>query len=267
MWNWVSKLEELKGEPLAIITVTSVKGATPRDTGAKMILLRDGAFFGTIGGGNLEKQALEAGQEYLKEGKTGSQRYTLCESTGQCCGGVVEIFVETLHTNPEVYIFGAGHVGQALARTLAGTIFSVHLIDERKEWIESNQIPKEVTCHSSHWNSVVKKMNWNKENSYAVVMTYSHGIDLEIIQELIERPARYIGLIGSKGKWVDFQLKLGKNGASKESLQRVHCPVGIPSGGKTPQEIAISIATELIQDHYETAAALHKKKKSLVSVG
>lgn len=130
MWNWVDKLVELKNQPLALATIAHVKGSAPRNEGAKVIVLSDGTFFGTIGGGNLEKQVLEDAQRYLKEDRTQSIHYTLCESTGQCCGGVVDVLIEVLNMNPKVYIFGAGHVGQALCRTLVGTIFAVHAIDQ-----------------------------------------------------------------------------------------------------------------------------------------
>lgn len=235
-----------------MVTVTRVKGSAPREEGAKMIVLMDGKFYGTIGGGNLEQQALEDAQRALREDKTRAVEYKLCDATGQCCGGVVEMLIEVLNTNPQVYIFGAGHVGQALARTLVGTPFAIHLIDDRDEWIQSDKIPTAVTRHPCHWKEFVKNAIWNGEKTYAVVMTCSHPIDQEIISEITRLPAKYLGLIGSKNKWLDFQLHLGRRGSTREELQRVHCPIGVKSGGNAPQEIAISIAQELIKIYYES---------------
>lgn len=252
MWDWISKLAELKkeGRRAAVVTLARAQGSSPREEGAKMIVLEEGQFFGTIGGGALEKQALEDVQQCLKESKTRSFEYKLCTRTGQCCGGKVEILVEVLNNNPQVYIFGAGHVGQALCRTLSGTAFNIHVIDEREEWVESENIPGDCVRHRCGWKKFVETALWDAEKTYVMVMTCSHPTDKEIIAEIIKRPAKYIGLIGSKTKWLDFQLELGKNGADAEGLKRVRCPIGEKLAGKAPQEVAVSAAMELLKIYY-----------------
>jgi xanthine dehydrogenase accessory factor len=237
-------------QPLVIVTVVESKGSSPREPGAKMLVLPDGTFFGTIGGGNLEAQALEDALDCFEEGKSKSVEYLLCVKTGQCCGGVVQLMMEIVNDNPRLYIFGAGHVGQALASTLVGTPFSIHLIDERPEWIFSDKIPSEVIRHQIPWPEFVDKAHWSGEKSYVAVMTYSHPVDQAIIKEVLQRPAKYIGLIGSRTKWLDFQLKMGKEGIDTKLFSRVQCPIGKKMGGKAPQEVAISIAAELLRIHY-----------------
>ena len=150
MWDWIKKCSELEksGKDFALVTTTQVGGSTPREIGSKMIVLPDGAFFGTIGGGNLESQIIKAAQKCLNENKSSSLSFSLGAKTGQCCGGVVEIFIDVIQCRPKVFIFGAGHVGQNLANTLVGTPFKVHLIDTREEWIQHENLSPDVIKYS-----------------------------------------------------------------------------------------------------------------------
>ena len=144
MWNWLSKLEEFRaeeGRPVAAVTVTQVTGSTPREPGTKMLVLGDGTFFGTIGGGRLEQMAIADAIAALEEGKSKVIRYPLGAKTGQCCGGVTELFFEILNDGPQLIIFGAGHVARAVCRTMNGTAFQSRVIDEREDWVSSKAIP------------------------------------------------------------------------------------------------------------------------------
>ncbi|MBI4126297.1 MAG: xanthine dehydrogenase accessory protein XdhC [Deltaproteobacteria bacterium] len=254
MWNWLDKLTELKqqGTSCALVTIVENRGSSPREAGAKMVVLPDGTFFGTIGGGNLEHQALLDAKACLEERAPKRIRYVLCRKLGQCCGGVVEVFMDIMNTEPLAYIFGAGHVGQALARALSGTPFATHLIDDRVEWINADHLPADVARHESSWEAFVEKATWDDERTSAIVMTYSHDRDRNIIEAITKLPARFIGLIGSKNKWLEFQLRLRDKGISPEKLARVRCPIGLDIGGKSPQEVALSIAAELVQLHHQS---------------
>lgn len=249
--DWLSQLVQLRdqGTPHALVTVTHTTGSTPRDHGAKMIVTREGLFHGTIGGGKLEQLAIIDAIAALESGQSRFVRYPLCERSGQCCGGVTEMWMDVLGTGPSLYIFGAGHVGQAVARVADGTPFRVHVWDEREEWITSSALPSGVVRHRNPWRELMEQMKW--ENAYAVVMTHSHDLDRELIGDLVKRPAKYIGLIGSKSKWSRFQLRLSQSGITEEELERVECPIGVPlGGGKAPQEIGISFAARILKIHY-----------------
>ena len=161
--------------------------------------------------------------------------------------------METLNKNPSVHIFGAGHVSQALCRILVGTPFQIHVIDKRKEWLDAINISDSITKHPDRWQDFVNQTLWDAENIYVIIMTHSHPIDQEILFDIIGRPTKYIGLIGSHNKWLDFQLHFRNKGISKEQLKKVHCPIGLKLPGKAPQEIAISIAMELLSLHYEVS--------------
>jgi xanthine dehydrogenase accessory factor len=250
MWNWISKLEELRsqGAEVVAVTVTQCTGSTPRETGAKMLALRDGTFFGTIGGGHLEELALADARKCLDEEASRMIRYPLGAKTGQCCGGIVELLFEVINAGPRLYLFGAGHVGQAVCRTLIGTPFRVQVIDDREEWLR--QLPEGVARHDGDWDDLVKNAPFDERGTYVAVMTHRHDLDQEIIAQLVRRPARYLGLLGSKSKWERIRQRLLARGVTEAELSRVNCPMGIDIGGKSPQEVAISLASELLRIHY-----------------
>ncbi|RJS15988.1 xanthine dehydrogenase accessory protein XdhC [Corallococcus sp. H22C18031201] len=252
MWDWVRRLAEWsRGDaPFAVVTVTACQGSTPAEAGAKLLVRADGVFHGTVGGGHLEQLVLADARACLDSGKARAIRYPLGAKLGQCCGGVVDVFVEPVNHGPRLYLFGAGHVGQALCRTLEGTPFRVHLVDERPEWIRSERVPEGVVRHEEPWDTLVEQATWDARRTYVAVMTHRHDLDQDIIAHAIERPARYIGLIGSKTKWARFRQRLEARGVPPERLARVWCPMGLETGGKSPQEVAVSIAAGLLQVHH-----------------
>ena len=261
MWNWVELLELFRkqGRPLALVTVTQCTGSTPRETGAKMIVLGggepSGTFHGTIGGGHLEELAIKDALQCIVSSESRTIRYPLGAKTGQCCGGVVELLIEVMNTGPHLYLFGAGHVGQALCRTMVGTPFTVHAIDERAEWVMSERIPAEVIRHHEEWDDFARDAVWDPEKTYVAIMTHRHDLDQDIVEYLCREPAdskrvRYAGLIGSLSKWARFRQRLSQKGVTEERLARIKCPIGVDVGGKSPQEVAVSVAAELLKTHY-----------------
>ena len=256
MADWVRELHELteRGEPFAMATVIRCEGSTPREPGARMFVLEDGTIRGTIGGGQLEARACADALAALASGEPRSVIYPLCSRTGQCCGGRVEMWFEPVNCGPSLYVFGAGHVGQAVARVLAGTPFRVAVVDEREEWLNAPGLPAGVRRFKD-WRACVEGVRWSAEQSYAVVMTHSHDLDLEIVRRLLDEETRYLGLIGSRTKWNRFQEKLRYLGVEEWEWEKVNCPIGLPIGGKSPQEVAISLSAQLLKDHHSRLTA------------
>ncbi len=255
MWDWISKASELQsqGEVFAMVTLTSSKGSSPRDSGAKIIVMPDGSFHGTVGGGRLEELVIEDSLRCLQEAISDSYKYGLCVRGNQCCGGTVDTFVEVIGLGPKLYLFGAGHVGQSLAQTMAGTPFTVHLIDDRDEWINHKDLPTSgIVRHSSGWQEFVEKAEWNSQRTFVAIMTHDHDVDLSLVNDIICRQANYIGLIGSETKWKKFQQKLlsSELNADADAVARVRCPIGLPIGGKAPREVAVSVAADLLKQFH-----------------
>ena len=250
MWDWLDRLRVLRerGVPAALVTVVRCSGSTPSPPGAKMVVLGDGTLAGTIGGGHLEQLVAADALACLAAGDSKVFRYPLGASAGQCCGGVVEVFVEAFNVDPKLYLFGAGHVGQAVCRVLEGTPFVVHAVDEREEWIA--QLPSGVHRHAVPWETFVADATWSAEGTYVAIMTHRHDTDEAIVEHVIGLPTRYLGLIGSKTKWARFRERLLGRGVAREALDRVRCPIGLDTGGKSPQEVAVSVAAQLLSVHH-----------------
>ena len=254
MWNWISKLAELtqKGESLVLVTVSHVLGSTPREPGAKLIVCEDGSFHGTVGGGQLEQRVLDDARETLTTGHARTVRYPLGAKAGQCCGGVMDVLFEPLNVGPRLYLFGGGHVAQALCQVLEGTPFQIDLIDEREEWREAKALPAHLRRHES-WEDFLADAPFDQKRTFAAVMTHRHDLDQELIAALLKKPLLFLGLIGSKPKWTRFTERLRQAGHTDEELARVHCPIGLPVGGKAPREVAISVAAQLLQVHHTSS--------------
>ncbi len=250
MWDWIGQIEKFKqqSKPVCLVTVAGVESSAPREIGAKMLVLEDGAFLGTIGGGNLELLAIEEAKKQLNQGNSTKIRFPLGAKTGQCCGGVMELLFESLNTGPHLYIFGAGHVGQSIARALNDSAFSVHVVDERSEWI--SQLPENVISHAMDPEIFISQSLFNSLKTYCLVLTHRHDLDETLINILLKKETRYLGLIGSESKWRRFQQRLSARGVSPKKLEQVKCPIGIGALGKSPGEIAISVGAELLQLHY-----------------
>jgi xanthine dehydrogenase accessory factor len=248
MWDWLAKIEQLRktDESCILISITQTSGSAPRSAGAKMIVLGGGKTFGTIGGGALELQVIGDALECLKQNKCQSFRYPL-NALKQCCGGMVELFMEPLNNRPHVHIFGAGHVGISLCNTLHGTAFNVSIIDDYPDRIKNADVPQEITLVESGWIEHLKLVNWKSSQSYAIVMTPSHEFDLQIVSALICQDANWIGMIGSKHKWIEFRKTLLAQNLAVDKIDRVRCPIGDKKIGRSPREIAIGVAAEILR--------------------
>lgn len=250
MWDWIEAIGEVKrsNKPAVLVSVIRYKGSSPRKTDAKMLVFADGTFSGTIGGGSLEKQALEDALKCLEEGQSRIEEYSLVkQKPSPCCGGFMEVFMEVINDNPKLYLFGAGHVGQAVCGVMKGTPFKVHLIDKRSEWINSPQIPNETIRHQQDWLDFIQDALWEPTKTYVAIMTYNGDMDQEILSEALKHSTRYIGVIGSANKWQVVKKNLG---LTQKELSRIKCPLGIDNGGKSPQEIAIGLAAEILSIYH-----------------
>ncbi|MEZ0223727.1 MAG: xanthine dehydrogenase accessory protein XdhC [Alphaproteobacteria bacterium] len=245
--EWLPVLTSLteKNEPCVLITVMEAKGSTPREAGTKMVVTVKEQF-GTIGGGNLEFQAIDEARKLLASASGPAVKdYPLGPKLAQCCGGAVSVFLEPfVPTSRVFYLFGAGHVGKEVVKVLDGLPLRVKWVDER-----GFEFPKELpkNCEKVLTTAPVAELREADENSYIAVMTHSHDLDYEVVRAAFKGKFAYLGLIGSKTKRVRFEKRLIAEGITKEQLKRLHCPIGLGDvNGKHPREIAISVAAELL---------------------
>ena len=251
--NWIEELAELRAamRPCAMVVVTQSRGSTPREPGARMIVAAEGLVWGTIGGGNLEHLALEHAAELLARSATVSEAvtYPLAEKTGQCCGGEVTVFFETYRWHRRtVAVFGAGHVGQALAKLAPWLGADVRLIDGRQEEELVPKPPVDAPFELVCVDAPEAEIDTLPADALVLVMTHSHALDLTIIERALARaPFPYLGLIGSERKWANFQRRLLAKGVPRERIDSVVCPIGVSVTSKDPSAIALSAATQLVE--------------------
>ncbi len=245
--------------PAIVIEVTRTQGSAPRETGTRMLVSGD-EVGGTIGGGHLEWQAMLLARKLLQTPldvrEPQHHRYPLGPSLGQCCGGVVELKFEQLtaallqdwqQAPPRFHLqlFGAGHVGRAIAHLLATLNVRVLWVDER-ESVFPPDVPEHIRCLAV--DAPEAEVHQAPSAAYYLVVTHQHALDLRITEAILRRgDFAYFGLIGSATKRARFVHQLQARGMSSELLQRMVCPVGLPGiEGKEPEVIAVGVVGQML---------------------
>lgn len=244
IWRAVLAAAEA-GESVALATVVGVDGSAPRAAGARMLVWADGRTYGTIGGGNFEHQVTAAAVAALAEGRPRRFAVHLTRDLGMCCGGAMEVYIEPLAPRERLVVFGAGHVARptaALARDLG---FDVTVVDERDEYADPARFPgAEVVCADPRrWVETFAP----DARTYVLLVTHEHALDQDLLQALLPRTWAWLGLIGSRAKVAKFFLRLRAAGVDEALFAKVSTPVGLDIGAETPEEIAVSIAAELVR--------------------
>jgi xanthine dehydrogenase accessory factor len=316
----------LESEPVVIrVLVAQMRGSTPREPGACMLVTRD-AMEGTIGGGNLEWQAIHAARDLLADASAPAvrlRRLVLGIELGQCCGGVVQLWLERLTradlpllrradrtlgdgvatlivtevheinvvrrlcradarvlaeqeramlaanerrkvtllqradhdatllervdaVAQPLWIYGAGHVGQALVRALAGLPFCMTWIDSRAELLPANLPDNVQACHSPEPTATVRDA---PAGTVFLVLTHDHALDYALCHAILERgDFSWLGLIGSGSKSARFRSRLARDGMAADRIAQLVCPIGVAGiDSKLPAAIAIGVAAQLLQ--------------------
>jgi len=259
-WSERVAICEAAGTPYVIVTVLGARGSTPRDSGTKMVVEAT-RFSGTIGGGELEYRALAEARRLL-ESPTEQQilrNYPLGEKLGQCCGGSTSLLYERFAPIvPRVFLFGAGHVGRALAPLLATLPLQVEWIDERESAFPDD-LPDRVTARGDA--DAVAVFRDAPSGSLYVVMTHNHPLDFAIAETALARgDAAFVGVIGSESKARRFRLRLEHRGHPEQRIASLHCPIGLRDvPGKQPAEIAVAVAAQLIAVYQANRPATAKR--------
>lgn len=242
-----TRLSELIREQTdaVLCTVTFTKGSTPRKAGSKMIVLTDRSIVGTIGGGSVEYQVINDAMDVLRNRVPDSRTYQLEEDLGMHCGGTVSVFFDPILSKPNLFIFGAGHIGRVLARFASEFGFSVRIFDEREDIVKQMQ-DSGFSCSWVKYQEAVVSLPFSHE-TYTVIVTPKHEHDEMLVSVCARRPFAYLGMIGSKAKVNMIRNKLrDEYGVPDETINAIDMPVGIPFEAETPEEIAISILARLI---------------------
>lgn len=240
-----------EGKRVAVATLVETTGSTPRKAGARIAVVSDGTLLDSVGGGALEAMIVEDARRFLEEGGTGVKEYSLREgdhpgSTGMVCGGRARVHFQVEIPPERLIIFGGGHVGAALARLSAGLGFDVTVVEDRPRFLENVAFGGPVRL----WQAgpdFVGDLPAIDPSTYVAVVTRCHRTDLAALRRVAGSSAAYLGLIGSRRKVGVVMDRLREEGVPEEALERIRAPIGLPIGACTPEEIAVSIAGEMIR--------------------
>ncbi len=239
---------EKNNDSAALCTVVKSEGSTPRHVGSKMLVYPDGKFIGTVGGGDLEHRVMDEARTAISEGKPRLLHYNMSDpSRGDpgVCGGQVEVFVEPILPAPSVVVVGAGHVGKAVAHLAKWLGFSVAVSDDRVEFCNPQTVPDADAYYPVAMEELPSQFKVNRR-TFFVLTTRGSSVDAVGLGPLLDSPAAYIGVIGSKRRWATTVKELKARGVPEEKIARVHSPMGLELQAETPEEIAVSIMAEIL---------------------
>lgn len=299
-------------EEVMLITIIDRRGSTPRGIGASMLVGKTGLITGTVGGGSVEKDAIDLGVEALTSHKSFTKHFELNlkdTSLNMVCGGnlylhflymdksLFEDAVKTIDSKisseengyivldtvnnslsysedlvvsdgvvsipspvpDRVIIFGGGHVSQALVSTLSTVGFSCTVVENRKEFTDKSYFPNAKDVIYSEYETIDELINFRSQD-YIVIMTHGHSYDYIVLEQMLRIAQTYIGVMGSRRKREFINEKLRLAGISEEKINSVHAPIGLNIGSITPEEVAISIAAEMIKVRAQSRGDIAEKK-------
>ncbi len=256
---------EAKQETAALCTVIKSEGSTPRHVGSKMLVYPDGRFVGTVGGGELEYRVINEARQAMLDGRPRLLHYNMSDpSRGDpgVCGGQLEIFVEPILPPPTVLVIGMGHVGKAVAHLAKWLGFRVAVSDDRPEFCTPENVPEADAYYPVPMAELPKHAPINHQ-TYLVLTTRGANVDIAGLASLLDTQAAYIGVIGSKRRWLQTAKALKSQGVPEEKLARVHSPIGIELQAETPEEIAVSILAEILMIRNRSTGKMMSEKVRL----
>ncbi len=253
-----------EGKKVALCTVTEKIGSGPAEVGTRILVTEDAKIFGdfctgtsavgTIGGGELERAVMNEALKAIGEGKSKSLKFSLSErakedelKTGLWCGGTMTAFIDVIEPKPELLIVGSGHVALQTYKIADLLGFDVTVVDDIKETLTKNRFPKAKLIHDKSFAKALKKAKVGASTYVAIV----HGEpkhDLAALRRFVRERTAYLGLLGSARKIVKLKEILRKDGVPTKVIKRIKAPIGLDINARTPEEIAVSIAAELIKE-------------------
>ncbi len=244
----IAKLRK-EGRRGALATIIQVQGSIPSYESSKILIRDDGSIVGTVGGGCVEADVWAVAQDVMRDEKPRRLHFNLNNQpeydNGLICGGSLDIFIEPILAAPTVFLFGGGHVSLSVSKVASLAGFDTVVIEDRPAFATKERFPEASEIYVGPWEETFAKLRIN-EFSYLALVTRGHKGDLTCLRWAINTPARYIGMIGSRRKFIEICKVLEDEGVPAEKLDRVRSPIGLDIGALTPEEIAVSAVAEMI---------------------
>lgn len=236
-----------RNEKAALVTLTGIKGSTPRDEGSLMLVREDGRILGSIGGGKIEYAVIQESVQAIRDGKSREFEHSLTPNgdLGMQCGGEAKGFIKVFSPEKRLVIAGGGHVGEKVLELATFLGFKCTVIDDREEYRNRESLKKANRIIIAPYEKAIEQIEITDE-TYIVIATKGHVGDLEFVKNALRTDAKYIGLIGSKAKHVFIRKALKEEGFSDEQIAKIYGPVGLDISNQLPEEIAVSIMSEIL---------------------
>lgn len=244
----IAKLRK-EGRKAALATIIQVQGSIPSYESSKILVRDDGSIVGTVGGGCVEAEVWSVAQDVMREEKPRRLHFNLNSQpeydNGLICGGSLDIFIEPILAAPTLFLFGGGHVSLGISKVASLAGFEIVVIDDREAFASKQRFPEASQTYAGPWEEIFPKLKIN-EFSFLALVTRGHKGDLTCLRWALTTPARYVGMIGSKRKFIEVAKILEGEGVPAEQIERVRSPIGLDIGALTPEEIGVAVVAELI---------------------
>lgn len=236
-----------KGKKAALVTITDIKGSTPRKKGSLMAVWEDGRIEGSVGGGNIEYTVIDKAIACIKEEIDGEFEFQLNDEGDlhMQCGGKAIVYVKIFKPRAKLLIIGGGHIGVELFKLAKILDFYTVIFDDREEFANERRFEgiDEIIV-----GDIGKKLSQYPidKNTYIIIVTRGHKCDADALKVTAESEASYIGMIGSKKKTEFVMNNLMSEGISREALKKVYAPIGLNICSEEPNEIAFGVMSEIL---------------------
>lgn len=267
--NIFSELNEIEAKSLTAVLciITHTSGSTPRHAGSKMIVYPNGSIAGTVGGGEMESLCISEALRLIEKGTTSTLQYKLVNpelGDPGICGGEMEVYLEVIGKKPKIMILGAGHVGKQLSFLANWLGFEVIVIDDREELISESNFPDSRLRYATLEKFLTDFSSFELANIYVVLTTRSLEIDVKNIPEILKFKPRYLGVIGSKKRWIKTTELLLNDGILESEIEKIFSPIGLDFNSETPEEISLAIMAEILKVKNNASGEnlkYHRRKK------
>lgn len=248
----IEKINELNrnNEDYTVVTLIDIKGSAPQNVGAKIIVNRLGLYFGTVGGGKIEKCCIDFALNLMRDkSKAVLKIWNLQKDIGMTCGGEVSVFFEPFVQSSKfkVAVFGAGHIAQELVPMLCKLNATIYCIDSRDEWLE--KIPTQLNLKKVKIENLENYVSELSSDTYIISVTKGHASDTPVIAKALQSNFSFVGCIGSIAKRNVIEKELISDyGLKEEIVKKMICPIGEKFGSNDPVEISFSIIAQLLKE-------------------
>lgn len=248
IWKMLAELDQ-NFKAGALCTIIDSHGSTPRHSGSKMVVFPDGTFVGSVGGGEIENRVIREALLSLEDGKTRRLSYSMVDpkrGDPGICGGTMEVYIEPILPKVTLVIIGGGHVGKAVAHLAKWLNYRVVVCDDRPEFATREMNPDADILLNVPMGEIPDHIEINSFTSI-VLTTRGANVDIAGLPDLLKKcTPGYIGIIGSRKRWLTTRNGLIAAGIAEETISKIHSPIGLELLAETPEEIAMSILAEIL---------------------